>query len=258
MHFSHGNAPKHLQKSFMMSVNRNTRNSNSFMKGDRTMMHREQFLKVHPRLKRDMIAYTSDGEKLGKVINLDEDRVYIEKGFFFPRDFIVSYDDIVDVSGDRIIITKRGTELREWKSEEYEGWDRLGALGRGEEFDIPLREEELQVNKSMHKAGEVHLKKIVRTEEQTFSIPVNKEDVVIEHIPAGEAREASLDESAFSEQEMSIPLMEEDVEVLKVQRVRETIHAKKVTHTEQREVSGKVRKEDLEVETTGLETSRRS
>jgi len=41
------------------------------------------------------------------------------------------------------------------------------------------------------------------------------------------------------------------VEVTKTQRVREMIHAKKVTHTDQREVSGEVRKEDLEVETTG-------
>lgn len=215
------------------------------------MMHREQFLKAHPSLKRDMVAYTRDGEKLGRIINLTEDNVHIEKGFFFPRDFVVSYDDIVEVSGDRMIITKQGTELREWKSEEYEGWERLDALKRGEEFDIPLREEELQVNKSKHKAGEIHLKKIVRTEEQTFSIPVTREDVVIEHIPAGEAREASLDESAFSEREVSIPLMEEDVEVSKILRVRETVHAKKVTHTEQREVRGEVRKEDLEVETTG-------
>jgi uncharacterized protein (TIGR02271 family) len=220
------------------------------MKGETTMMHREQFLKTHPNVKGEMVAYTRDGEKLGKVTTLNDDNVNIEKGFFFPRDFVVSYDDIVEVKGNEIIISRRGTELREWSGKEYEGWENLDALNRGEEIDIPLREEELQVHKSAHKAGEVRIKKIVRTEEQSFSIPVTKEDVVIEHIPAGEAREALLDESAFSEREMSIPLMEEDVEVSKQQKIRETVHAKKVTHTQQREVSGKVRKEDLEVETT--------
>jgi uncharacterized protein (TIGR02271 family) len=221
------------------------------MKGERTMMHREQFLKAHPNVKGEMIAYTRDGEKLGRVTTLNEDNVNIEKGFFFPRDFVVSYDDIVEVRGNEMIIKRRGTELREMSGGEIGGWNKLDALSRGEEVDIPLFEEELQVNKSTRKAGEVHLKKIVRTEEKSFSIPVNKEEVVIEHIPAGQAREVSPDEAVFSEREMSVPLMEDDVEVTKTQRVREMIHAKKVTHTDQREVSGEVRKEDLEVETTG-------
>lgn len=223
------------------------------------MMHREQFLKAHPNVKGEMIAYTRDGEKLGKVTTLNEDNLNIEKGFFFPRDFVVSYDDITEVRDNEIIISRQGTELRELSGRGQEGlsghglmgWDKLDALNKGEEIDIPLFEEELQVHKSSHKAGEVRIRKIVHTEEQSFSIPVNKEDVVIEHIPAGTSGGASPDESVFSEREMSIPLMEDDVEVSKLQKVRETVHAKKVTHTDQREVSGEVRKEDLEVETTG-------
>lgn len=220
------------------------------------MIHREQFLKAHPNVKGDMVAYTRDGEKLGKVTTLNEDNINIEKGFFFPRDFVISYDDIVEVRDNEMIIARKGTELREWGGERYAGWEKLDALNRGEEVDIPLFEEELQVQKSSHKAGEIHLKKIVRTEEQNFSIPVTKEDIVIEHIPAGEARELSADENVFTEREVSIPLMEEDVEVSKLQRVRETIHAKKVTHTEQRKVSGEVRKEDFEVETMEAESGR--
>jgi len=88
------------------------------------MMHREQFLKAHPNVKGEMIAYTRDGEKLGRVTTLNEDNVNIEKGFFFPRDFVVSYDDIVEVRGNEMIIKRRGTELREMSGGEIGGWNR--------------------------------------------------------------------------------------------------------------------------------------
>lgn len=227
------------------------------------MMHREQFLKAHPNVKGEMVAYTRDGEKLGKITTLNEDSVNIEKGFFFPRDVIVSYDDITEVRDNEIVISRRGTELRDVSGQAegglsghaQKGWDKLDALNRGGDVDIPLFEEELQVHKSSHKAGEVRIRKTVHTEEQSFTIPVNREEVVIEHIPAGESREASPDESLFSEQEMSIPLMEEDVELSKQQKIRETVHARKVTHTDERTFSGEVRKEDLEVGSTGESSS---
>ena len=53
---------------------------------------------------------------------------------------------------------------------------------------------------------------------------------------------------AFRDAEMTITIMEEDVEGVKHQRVREEVHAKKVAHTEQRELSDDVRIEDIQVE----------
>ncbi len=215
------------------------------------MIRREEFLKNHPNVKGDMVAYTRDGEKLGKVTALNEDSINIEKGFFFPRDFLVHYDNVVDINGNELIIDRQGRELSDWKSEEYEGWNKSEALGTGGDIDIPLYGEEIQARKTTHKAGEVRLNKVVHTEVQSFTIPVTKEEVVIEHTKGGTAMDSPIDERAFTEQSASIPLMEEEVEISKRPILKETVHAKKVAHTEQREVSGEVRSEDLEVKTEG-------
>ena len=117
------------------------------------MMRREEFLKMHPDIKGDMIAYSSDGEKLGRITSLNQDTINIEKGFFFPRDFAVPYDNIVDVHGNEMIIDQRREALSSWQKEGYEaGYEErgrrsgphTGELSRGEEIEIPLREEELQ------------------------------------------------------------------------------------------------------------------
>jgi len=226
-------------------------------KGDYIMMRREEFLKLHPDIKGDMIAYSSDGEKLGRITSLNQDTINIEKGFFFPRDFAVPYDNIVDVHGNEMIIDQRREALSSWQKEGYEaGYEErgrrsglhTGELSRGEEIEIPLREEELQAQKISRQKGEVHLRKVVHTEQKTITIPVTTEDVVIEHTPVSETAGLEAGETAFREEEMTIPLMEEDVELVKRQRIKDTVHAKKVAHTEQRELSGEVRVEDIEVQ----------
>lgn len=212
------------------------------------MMRREEFLRLHPDIKGEMVAYSKDGEKLGRITALNQDTVNIEKGFFFPRDFAVPYDNIINVHGNEMVIDQHRAALSDWQRPEYEGWSRSGELGRGESIEIPLREEELEARKTMRKKGEVHLKKVVHTEQRTISIPVTTEDVVVEHTPMSEPSELGPDEMAFREEEMTIPIMEEDVEVVKHRRVREAVHAKKVAHTEQRELSDDVRIEDIQVE----------
>jgi len=58
-----------------------------------------------------MDAYSVDGEKLGEVEMLEEDSMTIEKGWFFPRDFTVRYDDVVDVRKDRLVISRSRVDL---------------------------------------------------------------------------------------------------------------------------------------------------
>ena len=53
-----------------------------------------------------MTVYTSDGEKLGKVLQCEAETFIIEKGFFFPKDYIARYDDIADVTNDEIRLTR--------------------------------------------------------------------------------------------------------------------------------------------------------
>lgn len=48
---------------------------------------------------------------------------------------------------------------------------------------IPLREEEIIVNKQLTQVGEVRIHKRVITEQRTFAIPVRREEVTIERLP---------------------------------------------------------------------------
>ncbi len=52
---------------------------------------------------------------------------------------------------------------------------------------IPIRHEELQVNKQAIPLGEIRVHKRIITEQKTFTVPVTREELVIEHIPFAES-----------------------------------------------------------------------
>ena len=56
-------------------------------------------------------------------------------------------------------------------------------LGGGNRV-VPIREERLQINKQVVQTGEVIIRKRVITENKTFTIPVTREEVTIERLPA--------------------------------------------------------------------------
>ena len=44
-----------------------------------------------------MTVYTRDGEKLGKVVSVDDAGLFVEKGLFFPKEYGFGFDDVEDV-----------------------------------------------------------------------------------------------------------------------------------------------------------------
>ncbi len=71
-----------------------------------------------------MTVYSSDGEKLGKVHRCDSSMFVIEKGFFFPKDYIARYDDVRNIDDDGIHLTMSKDafqDLREGAKGD-EGW----------------------------------------------------------------------------------------------------------------------------------------
>lgn len=216
------------------------------------MLHKNDFLNTHPEIHTHMDAYSLDGEKLGAVERLDDDSITIEKGWFFPKDFTIRYDDVVDIREDHLIVNRGRTDLDEWRTPEYQGWDEYDQANRmesrtDEEARIPLREEELEAEKTQREE-EVRLHKVVHTEMKHMEVPVQKEELVIERVPASDIGTADTGVGAFHEEETRIPLREEEVQVSKRPVVKEEVRARKQTRTEKRDVSGEIRKEDVEVE----------
>jgi uncharacterized protein (TIGR02271 family) len=136
------------------------------------------------------------------------------------------------------------------------GWDavradRANTLTEGGFRDetgrvIQLKEELLRADKEAVSAGEVTVRKEVRTEQQQLTVPVEREEVVIERRPA--TGPASGDMKA---EEIRIPVTEERVRVTKEPVVREEVTIGKRKIKENRTVGGTVRKEDAVVESTG-------
>jgi uncharacterized protein (TIGR02271 family) len=120
-------------------------------------------------------------------------------------------------------------------------------------------EERLNVGTQRVEAGRARLRKYVVTEQQSVTVPVSREEVVVEREPITDANVGNaLDGPAISEEEHEVVLHAErpvvETEAVPVERVRlgtETV-------TEQQQVSGEVRKEQIEVDgdtVTGRGTS---
>ncbi len=152
--------------------------------------------------------------------------------------------------------------------------NRIGGGGR----TIPIREEQLHVNKQVVQTGEVVIHKRVITENKTFTIPVTREEVTIERLPVGGNTNvaantpATRDETATERRPSSnqaesrvidgsemlsnggtirILVREEQVTFNKQPVVIEEIIVRKQQIQENRELSDTLKREEVRVEHTG-------
>jgi uncharacterized protein (TIGR02271 family) len=118
-------------------------------------------------------------------------------------------------------------------------------------------EEQLHVGTETRESGRARLRKYVVTEQETVTVPVQREEVRIEREPITDAnRGEALDGPAISEEEHEVVLHEErpvvEKEAVPVERVRlgtETV-------TDQQQVTEEVRKEQIDTDGDGI-TDRR-
>lgn len=116
----------------------------------------------------------------------------------------------------------------------------------GQAARLQLREEQLHIHKHLMVAGEVRVRKEVRTEHRTIEVPVSREEIVIERLAPAEAPVTAAD---FAPGEViRIPLREEQVVVEKRPVVREEVRVGKRVVQETERVDGEVRKEEVRIE----------
>jgi len=68
-------------------------------------------------VKEGMVVRSIDGEKLGKVFAISNDEFHIEKGLFFPKDYLVRYSEVSRIDGSEIILS-HGREMLSRLSDE--------------------------------------------------------------------------------------------------------------------------------------------
>jgi uncharacterized protein (TIGR02271 family) len=195
------------------------------------------------RIRQGMKVYSADGESLGKVVYADGGGFRIEKGLFFPKDYDISYQEVREIRDDEIHLSldRKTLEQGVSASEQREG---RSAKGIREEVRVPLSEEHLEASKRVEETGRVKVSKETVTEEETVRVPVTREEVRVERVPArGEPGEG-----AFEDEEIEIPIREERAEVRKRPQVREEVRVGKTRHEKEETRREPVRKERAVVE----------
>ncbi|KAA6454574.1 YsnF/AvaK domain-containing protein [Bacillus atrophaeus] len=111
-----------------------------------------------------------------------------------------------------------------------------------EEKTMPIREEELNINKEDVQTGEVEIGKDVKTEQRDMDIPVKHDEIYVERRPVndntGEASPVNDSET------IRVPIVEEQVEVTKKPVVTDEVVIGKRTVEENEHVSETVKKEE--------------
>ena len=220
-----------------------------------------------------MAVTSTRGERLGNVVRTGADTFVVEKGVFFPKDYELRYDHITGLTGEQIAYSlsdadsRFGSVAERARTGNGNGTLRAAvpAAGspattrtasaattatRNDDVRIPLREEEIGIEKVSRETGHVRIHKTVKTEEKHFSVPVTREDVVIERVSATGDEASISSERAFEEQTLDLPLHEEDVQVSKRTRVREQIVVHPVVQAIEKEASASLRHEEAEIEDT--------
>jgi len=110
-------------------------------------------------------------------------------------------------------------------------------------------EEELHVGTQTRERGRARLRKYVTTEQQTVTVPVQREEVRVEREPITDANlDAATSGPAISEEEHEVTLHEEEPVVEKRAVPKERVRLDTETVTEERQVAEEVRKEQIQVD----------
>jgi uncharacterized protein (TIGR02271 family) len=119
-----------------------------------------------------------------------------------------------------------------------------GITEHDNELRVQRTEEELAAGTREREAGEVRVKKNVRTDREGVEVPTRHEEVSVERVPlSGEASEAEI-----GDDEVNVPVTEEEVVVSKRPVVKEEVRIRKDVVEDTEVVEEDVRREEIDVD----------
>jgi len=221
-----------------------------------------------------MDVYASDGDKVGTIREATEQSITVEKGFFFPKDYVIPISAVEGVDdNDRVylLVTKDAALSEQWgtgmasetATTATTGMAATGTVDTGATdvtdaaaTRVPVYEEDLTAVKRPVSRGAVRIQKELVTENKTVTVPVTEERVRITQVDTNEMVGADAG-NAFQEGVIEVPLTGEEVELQKTARKTGEVVVEKeaVQHDEQ--VSGEVRREEVRVDDQSATSSTR-
>lgn len=215
-------------------------------------------------------VYTSDEKSLGGVLNIEDGHLMVHKGGLFSKDYRVPFAAIDSHTDDRINLKVTAQQAGDDEWDETSSMASVGtqasvaevtesaAAPLDQDFDtlhVPVVEEQLEATKRKVERGEVRITSTVSEHEETIEVPVIEERVHIQRVAVD--RPATAADLSINGRTLDVAVYGEEIDLSKQARVVEEIEISKEGIHETRELSGTVRREDIEVvdETTGLTTS---
>ena len=222
-----------------------------------------------------------DGEKIGKIDDIYEDKqtgqpewALVNTGLFGTKKTFVPLRGATPVGEDvRVPLEKAHVkdapgidadgELSDSEERELFTHYDLGyetdvdaSAGNGHDVSGPTTddamtrsEEELRVGKTDRETGRARLRKYVVTEEETVTVPVQREEVRVEREPITEGNvDQALDGPEISEEEHEVVLHEERPVVEKDVVAKERVRLTAEERTDEETVSEDLRKERIETD----------
>jgi len=170
-----------------------------------------------------MMVHMADGQQLGKVERMQGTTLLV-KGQSIPQSAVAR-------------VTKDGVYL----DGSYAAGQQAG------EIRVPVAEERLNVGKREAELGEVQIRKTVTEEQQTIPVTLQRDEVHVEERDIAD-RPLRAGEDAFSEGTIRVAVRGEEAVVAKEAIVTGEVVIDKQTTREERQVSGTVRKQHVEVD----------
>lgn len=217
-----------------------------------------------------------NGDKIGTISDVYAAHFKVETGFLgLGQDYYIPFDAVTGVQRDSVIVNAakdrlaamgwtekpRGyaeggpwNTMRTRDEEAVSGTDVTGerdVLDRDRETAgtysteqgeqrMPLREEELEIERRRRQTGEVHVEKDVEEETVRRNVPYTEERAYVERRPvSGDVESGEIHEG----EEIRIPIREEEIEVTKRPVTREEIVIGKEEVTKEKEIEETVRRE---------------
>ena len=114
-----------------------------------------------------------------------------------------------------------------------------------DEIRVQRQEEELRAGVREREAGQVNVRKSVRTERERIAVPKKREEVSVERVPVADGTPGEI-----GEDEVTVPVVEEEVVVDKRAVVKEEIRVRKDVVQDEEIVEEDVRKEEIDIDDT--------
>jgi uncharacterized protein (TIGR02271 family) len=240
------------------------------MNNDRDMMNQSgRNMPVTPGTN----VYDATGDKIGTVeeYNPQADCIVVQKGIIFTKDLYIPLSAIDSRDSDGLYLNLTKDQLKDDRYANPPTYsETTGAsaaatttttdddiLNRGARrdtttdrtMDVPVREEELTVDKQRRQVGEARIHKDTVEEQQSLNVPVNEERVTVERVPVDkDLPDEQANAADWQNRDVTVPVMGEDVTVEKRPRVKEEVRIHKEPVTETEHVADTVRKERVRVE----------